>query len=327
LPRFLIIRLSSIGDIVLTTPVVRCLKKQLPDAEIHYLTKKEYLSLVSPNPYIDRIHAFEGNLSATISSLKEEKIDFVIDLHHNLRSLVIKLKLGKPSYSFNKINFQKWLKVYLKTDILPKTHIVDRYLQTLHKFGVKNDSEGLDFFVPEKDNVNIFQLPAELHEGFVVISAGAKHFTKQIPVNKLIEICNQLSAPVIILGGKEDFEKAEEVRKASNRFVLNGCGKYSINQSASLVQQSRAIITADTGLMHIAAAFHKVVISIWGNTIPEFGMSAYLPDSASRAFEVKNLPCRPCSKIGFQTCPKKHFDCMNKQNAGEIATYMNSILN
>jgi ADP-heptose:LPS heptosyltransferase len=306
---------------------VRCLKKQLPDAEIHYLTKKEYVSLVSTNPHVDKIHSFEGNLSETISRLKAEKIDFIIDLHHNLRSLIIKLRLLKPSYSFNKINFLKWLKVQLKIDLLPKTHIVDRYLRTLRKFGVKNDSSGLDFFITEKDSINIFQLPVELHSGFIVISAGAKHFTKQIPVDKLIEICNRLNYPVIILGGKEDFEKAETVRKGSNIYILNGCGKYSINQSASLVQQSMAIITADTGLMHIGAAFHKVIISLWGNTIPEFGMAPYLPDAASRAFEVKNLPCRPCSKIGYTECPKKHFNCMNKQKTGEIATYMNSVLN
>ena len=302
------------------------MKKQVPDAEIHYLTKKEYKSLLSSNPYIDKLHIFEGKLSETISLLKKEKFDYIIDLHHNLRSLLIKLFLFRPSFSFNKINFLKWLIVHLRIDLLPEIHIVDRYLRTLRKFGVQNDNEGLDFFIPEKDIVKMTELPEELKSGYVVFSAGAKHFTKQIPAEKMVEICNKLKQAVIILGGKEDFGKAEIVRQNSTSYIYNGCGKFSINQSASLIQQAKAVITSDTGLMHISAAFHKIIISIWGNTIPEFGMSPYLPDKASRMFEVEGLPCRPCSKIGFQECPKKHFDCMKKQNSAEIAEYLNAVL-
>ncbi len=302
------------------------MKKQVPDAEIHYLTKKGYKAILSSNPYIDKIHTFEGNLAETISLLKKEKIDYIIDLHHNLRSLLIKLFLFKPSFSFNKINLLKWIRVHLKIDRLPKIHIVDRYLRTLRKFGVQNDNAGLDYFISEKENVKLQEIPPELMSGYVVFSAGAKHFTKQIPVGKMVEICNKLKQPVIILGGKEDFEKAETVRQISTTFIFNGCGKYTINQSASLIQQANAVITSDTGLMHISAAYHKIIISIWGNTIPEFGMSPYLPGKASRMFEVEGLPCRPCSKIGFQECPKKHFDCMMKQKSEEIAEYVNSVL-
>jgi len=302
------------------------LKKQLPDAEIHYLTKKEYSSLLSSNPYIDKVHTFDGNLSETISLLKKENIDYIIDLHHNLRSFLLKLRLHKPAYSFNKINLRKWILVQLKIDFLPKNHIVDRYLKTVRKFGVKNDGLGLDFFIPDKDLVKTEDLPVELRAGYVVISAGAKHFTKQVPVEKMIEVCNRLKKPVIILGGKEDFQKAELVKQGSLSYTYNGCGKYSINQSASIIQNSKAVISADTGLMHIAAAFHKIIISIWGNTIPEFGMSPYMPHPSSKIFEVKDLSCRPCSKIGFQACPKKHFDCMRKQDAEQIVNYTNSIL-
>ena len=253
------------------------MKKQLPDAEIHYLTKKEYSSLLSSNPYIDKVHTFDGNLSETVSLLKKENIDYIIDLHHNLRSFLLKLRLHKPAYSFNKINLRKWILVQLKIDFLPKNHIVDRYLKTVRKFGVKNDGLGLDFFIPDKDLVKTEDLPVELRAGYVVISAGAKHFTKQVPVEKMIEVCNRLKKPVIILGGKEDFQKAELVKQGSLSYIYNGCGKYSINQSASIIQNSKAVISADTGLMHIAAAFHKIVFSIWGNTVPEFGMSPYMP--------------------------------------------------
>jgi len=316
--------LSSIGDIILTTPVIRCLKKQVHNAEIHYLTKREYASLVSSNPYIDKVHSFEGDLLETVTKLKAENIEYIIDLHHNLRSQLIKCLLNKPSFSFHKLNVLKWLKVSFKIDLLPKIHIVDRYLKTISAFGASNDNEGLDFFIAEKDTVKITDLPRELHSGYIVLAAGAKHITKQLPDPKMIQLCNNVSGPVIILGGKEDFPKAEFVRQNSTNFISNGCGIYSINQSASIIQNARLVISPDTGLMHIAAAFHKVIISIWGNTVPEFGMSPYLPHSDSRIFEVYDLPCRPCSKIGFDECPRKHFNCMNKQDINLITRYINT---
>jgi ADP-heptose:LPS heptosyltransferase len=325
LSKFLVIRLSSIGDIVLTTPVVRCLKKQVPNAEIHYLTKKEYISILNFNPYVDKVHSFEGDLRGTIPLLRNEKFDYIIDLHHNLRTAIIKCLLNKPSYSFHKINFLKWLKVKFKMNVLPNVHIVDRYLKTIEAFGASNDIDSLDYFIAEKDIVRISDLPQELHGGYIVIAAGAKHYTKQLPAEKMIQLCNFLKSPIIMLGGKEDFHKAEYVQQNSTNFIFNACGKYSINQSASFIQQSKLVISADTGLMHIAAAFRKVIISIWGNTIPEFGMSPYLPHRESRIFEVPDLPCRPCSKIGFQACPQKHFNCMNRQDIIGIADYTNSL--
>jgi ADP-heptose:LPS heptosyltransferase len=324
LPKFLIIRLSSIGDIVLTTPVIRCLKRQVSSVEIHYLTKKEYATLITGNPYVDKVHSFEGNIVDTISKLKAENVDYIIDLHHNLRSQIIKFLLNKPSFSFYKLNFFKWLKVKFKIDLLPKVHIVDRYMNTIKAFGASNDNEGLDFFIAEKDVIKIDDLPRELHNGFIVLAAAAKHFTKQLPIPQMIELCDKIDKPVIILGAEEDFSKAELVCQRSKNFIYNACGKYSINQSASIIQYSNLIITPDTGLMHISAAYHKIILSVWGNTIPEFGMSPYFPHPDSRIFEIRDLPCRPCSKIGFPECPKGHFNCMNKQPINMIADYTNS---
>ena len=148
-----------------------------------------------------------------------------------------------------------------------------------------------------------------------------------MPENKLAELCNQLYLPVVLLGGKEDFQKAENIKQLSVHSIFNGCGKFNLNQSASLVAQANSVITGDTGLMHIAAALKKKVISIWGNTVPEFGMSPYLAHPDSRIFEVKHLSCRPCSRIGFSECPRKHFNCMNLQDPAQIASYTNSLLN
>jgi ADP-heptose:LPS heptosyltransferase len=324
LAKFLIIRLSSIGDIVLTTPVVRCLKNQIEDSEIHYVTKSENIEILKHNPFIDKIHTFDGNLKSTINNLQSEGFDFIIDLHNNFRSSRIKNELKVFHFTLNKLNFKKWLLVNFKINKLPKIHIVDRYLQTLKAFGVKNDNLGLDYFISENDKVN---LPIEFQNGFVAIVVGAKHFTKQIPSEKIIEICEKIDFPIVLLGGKSDTEKSQKIsdflvdyntNKGKNLHIFDACGKFTINQSASIIQQSKLIITADTGLMHIAAALKKTIISVWGNTVPDFGMYPYLPAENSIIIENKNLKCRSCSKIGFDKCPKKHFKCMMEIDVEEI---------
>ncbi len=309
--KFLIIRFSSIGDIVLTTPVIRCLKKQhKEEALVHFLTKEQYKIIVINNPYIDKIHILNKNFRRTIEELEKEKFDYIIDLHNNIRTLRIKLNLKIPTESFNKINIRKFLIVNFKINKLPDTHIVDRYLNTIKKFGIQNDNKGLDYFIPQKDKVDINSLPKKFHKNYVFFAIGAQHNTKKLPPEQIIEICNNIKYPIIISGGKADNRVGEFVEHESKNIIFNSCGKYNLNQSASLAKQSKIVITHDTGLMHIAAAFNKKIISIWGNTIPEFGMYPYMPDKKYITIEVKNLRCRPCSKIGYKKCPKKHFKCM-----------------
>ncbi len=312
--KILIIRFSSIGDIVLTTPVIRCLKLQQPDTEIHFLTKKAFKGILEHNPYIHKIHTIEKEVKEISSILKKENFDFVIDLHNNIRSMQIKRALGKPSSSFKKLNFKKWLLVNFKINTLPETHIVDRYLQTVEQLGIKNDLQGLDYFIPQQDEVNMASLPKFLQSGYIGFVIGAKHFTKQLPIEKIVSICEKLNSPIILLGGKEDEKKANDIiahlSTITSQLVYNACGKYNLNQSASLIKQATKIISHDTGLMHIAAAFKNEVISVWGNTVPDFGFGPYLPDKKSRIVEVKGLSCRPCSKIGYNKCPKGHFKCM-----------------
>jgi len=324
--KILILRFSSIGDIILTTPIVRCLKIQLPNAEIHYLTKTAFSSLLTNNLYIDRVHSYDKNLNEIIHILKKENFDYVIDLHNNIRTAIVKFRLLKPSFTFNKLNFKKWLIVNLKINLLPAIHVVDRYFKTLEKLNVTNDNQGIDFFISEDEQVNINLLPVNFHHGFVTIVIGGKHITKQLPNKMLIDICKKTKIPIVLLGGKEDCEKAENIRKsAENHNVFNACGIFSIQQSASIIEQSLKVITPDTGLMHIASAFKKEIISVWGNTIPEFGMYPYLPENEkykSEILQVIGLKCRPCSKIGFKKCPKKHFNCMNKIDTNQLLKHL-----
>ena len=307
--KFLILRFSSIGDIVLTTPVVRCLKLQYPDAEVHFATKKQFKVLVENNPYIDKYFLLEKSLSDFIKTLQSEDYDYIIDLHNNLRTSIIKFRLYPtlPSpkigrvINFDKLNFKKWLLVNLKISRMPDIHIVDRYLKTIESLGIKNDNQGLDYFIPTQDFVKI-------NESFAGYAIGGQHFTKKLPTHKIIEICQQSKIKIMLLGGKEDLETGEIIQKAVGNKVINACGKYNLNQSASLLQQAEYVISHDTGLMHIAAALKKRIISIWGNTVPEFGMYPY--QTEFKVIENKNLSCRPCSKIGYAKCPKGHFKCM-----------------
>ncbi|MDD4602590.1 MAG: glycosyltransferase family 9 protein [Bacteroidales bacterium] len=325
--RFLIIRFSSIGDMVLTSPIIRCLKLQIPEAEIHYLTKKQYLPLIEANPYIEKTWGYDHNFKEIIPQLKSQGFDQVIDLHKNYRSAFVKNQLSVSSASFPKLNFRKWLIVRFKINILPPLHIVDRYFKAVEKLGVKNDGNGLDYFIPEKDEIDLHTLPEILHHGFVSIVIGGKHNTKIFPEEKVIEISRKISLPIMLLGGEGDHERGETIAQQVGSRIVNGCGRFTLNQSASLIRQSQVVLANDTGLMHIAAAFKKRIVSVWGNTIPDFGMFPYLPHHAknnSYIAEVHGLSCRPCSKLGFQSCPKKHFRCMNDIDITPIVNFINA---
>ncbi len=325
--KILIIRFSSIGDIVLTTPVIRCIKKQLPEAEIHFLTKKSYSILVESNPYISKVHCLTPEFSKTLKNLEDENFDFIIDLHNNIRTFLVKWHLAKPVRSFSKLNIGKWLLVNFKWNWLPDKHIVQRYIETAKSLGIHDDGEGLDYFIPEKEVVSITSLPLTHIHGFASLAIGAQHQTKKLPVEKLNEICERLLIPIVIIGDQADSIIGNELEKKFPYKVFNGCGKYNLNQSASIIKLSKVVITNDTAMMHIASAFKKKIHSFWGSTVPSFGMYPYfgsrqkylsLYENNSFIHEVKNLNCRPCTKIGFQKCPKGHFNCMKQQNINSL---------
>ncbi len=322
--KILIIRFSSIGDIVLTTPVIRCLKEQLDgEVEIHYLTKKAYSDLLSSNPHITKVHAIEKSTNEIIKNLQDETFDYVVDLHKNLRSSRVKKQLKSFSFSFDKLNFKKWLLVNFKINRLPKIHIVDRYINTVKALGIKNDEKGLDYFLPKGiENTLSFEIP----KTYTAIALGANHNTKKIPEHKLKELLIQNKNKFILIGGKEDAKIGESLEKIDPKRIINACGKTNLNQSAYILKCASAVITPDTGMMHIAAAFQKKIVSIWGSTVPEFGMYPYLNQvniDKSTIIEVKDLSCRPCSKIGFDKCPKGHFKCMEEIDVNRISQLIN----
>ncbi len=319
--KILVIRFSSIGDIVLTSPVLRCIKEQLK-AEVHFITKKAYSGIVSTNPNVDKVFFFEHEFTEIINDLKNEQYDFVVDLHHNLRSTRLKRALKVKSAAFPKLNRQKFLLTTFKWDVMPDIHIVDRYFESVKPIGVKNDRKGLDYFIPKKDEIELtqFEIPAK----FIAFSIGAQFATKRLPANKIIEIIQGCELPVVILGGPDDIEASAQILERCQQ-VINMVGKINLNQSASVVRQAVKVITHDTGLMHIASAFNKPIVSVWGNTTPLLGMYPYQPQNEDNySIHEVDINCRPCSKIGYQKCPKKHFKCMENQDIQEILRAVNS---
>lgn len=312
--KVLVLRFSSIGDIVLTSPVLRCLKEQVPGVELHYLTKSAFVDLLRANPHLHKVHHFNQDVGEVAPTLRAEGFDLIVDLHKNIRSKRVRRKLGVESRAFYKLNVAKWKLVNLKWNTMPDIHIVDRYLQTVAHLGVKNDGKGIEHFIPKDEEIATSTLPEEYQNGYVALAIGAAHATKRLPEHKLKQICDQLGQPIVLLGGPAEAEVAGRISESTTGTVHNLVGKLSLNGSASLVKNADLVICHDSGMMHLAAAFQKHTISIWGNTVPEFGMYAYMPQHPERntVIQVDGLPCRPCSKIGFEKCPKRHFKCMEQ---------------
>ncbi|MBO9619969.1 MAG: glycosyltransferase family 9 protein [Niabella sp.] len=320
LKKILVIRFSSMGDIIYTTPVVRCLKQQLPGVEIHFLTKPAFRYIYEGNPYVDKLLLLQDSLDATIKEIKSEGYDCLVDLHSNLRTAIIKFRTGIRSYTYDKQTVKKWLSLKLRKQLLPPVHLVDRYLKAVAPLGIKNDNKPIDYFL--KHNYSLSDLlPATHQEGYIGFIIGAAHFTKRMPNEKIVSICKQLNRPVVLLGGKDVKDNGAFVAEQAGARVYNACGITSLDESVFLVSKAAAIIGFDTGLTHIAEAFNVPIASIWGSTIPELlGVQPYKIDQSLVA--GVSISCRPCSKYGLAACPKGHFKCMREINEQQIVDFI-----
>jgi ADP-heptose:LPS heptosyltransferase len=320
--KILVIRFSSMGDIIYTTPVVRCLKKQLPDAEIHFLTKPAFKYIYDNNPYLDRLLLLKPTLSETIEEIKSEKYDYIIDLHNNLRTSLIKLRTGIKSSTYKKQRLRKWLSLKFNLKLVPPVHLVERYLKTVKFLGVKNDGKPIDYYVKTNHDLKKL-LPPTHQEKYVAFVIGATHFTKRMPNEKIISICRQINQPVVLLGGEDVKANGTEIANAIGNNIYNACGITSLDESVFLVSKAEKTIGFDTGLTHIAEAFDKPIASIWGGTVPELlGVQPYMAKNA----EVIgiNISCRPCSKFGLEKCPLGHFKCMKDIPDGTVVNFANN---
>lgn len=316
--KVLIIRLSSIGDIVLASPVFRCLKNQQPDTSIHFVTRLTMKAVTEANPYIDQFHYFSGDLNALIEELKAEDFDLIIDLHNNIRSNRIRAALKKPAHVIRKKNIAKFFLTAMSIRTGPISHITQRSLDTVKPIGINDDGGGLDYFIPEGAGINITDIPVSHHAGYMVYVAGASYQCKKLPLHKMKELCAAIDHPLILVGGKDDAAEMEEVAAIDPVKIYNACGKFSLHESADIVRNAKLVVSHDTGFQYIACAFNKPVIALWGCTSPKLGFEPYY---GSRFQEQRSedpyinfyldLYCQPCSK-GTDHCPLEHFNCMNK---------------
>jgi len=322
--KILVIRFSSMGDIIYTTPVVRCLKQQLPDAEIHFLTKPAFRYIYDNNPHLDKLLLLKPSLSDTIKDIKAEQYDYLVDLHTNLRTSIIKLRTGIKSFTYDKQRLRKWLSLKFNLKLVPPVHLVDRYLKAVKPLGVVNDGHPINYYIKNQYNLANL-LPVTHQQGFVAFVIGATHFTKRMPNAKIISLCRQINMPIVLLGGNDVKANGNEIAAALGSKVYNACGITTLDESVYLTSQAKRLIGFDTGLTHIAEAFNIPIASIWGSTVPELlGVQPYQIDRALVA--GIELPCRPCSKFGQERCPLGHFKCMNDMPEQPLANFLNSSL-
>ncbi len=312
--KVLIIRFSSIGDIVLTSPVSRLLKAK--GHEVHYLSKKSFRGLLESNANIDKVYTIDNKVSEVIDQLQAENYDFVADLHWNIRSKQVLKSLKVPYERLNKLNFRKLILVWFKLNIMPDGSIVDRYIDVVRSLGIKQDGKGLDYTVPENAKVDV-----EASFGFntfISFVIGGQHEGKMMSPEKIKEVCLSLPLPVLLLGGPDDSEKGKWIADHGNGHIINAAGKFSLNESAYLLEQSACVISHDTGLMHIASALNKPVISLWGGTVPELGFAPYKPADNSKEIGINHF-MRPSSKLGRRKGVYRLFNFMDAIPVQEVA--------
>ncbi len=283
------------------------------NAKVVFITSEKFSFVLKDNPYIDKIVSYEQ-----IGQVNDVKFDYILDLHKNIRSRRIRSKLRGKVLDFDKQNIEKWILVNFKKNILTKLHLVDRYFLAFESIGIINDGKGLDYFYP---NDSSFEIP---NEPYVVINCGGTYFTKRIPPTLIDEIVKQSPIKVFLLGGRDVKDLSLQLTKDAK--LVNLIDKTTLTEAAYLIKASTLLITSDSALMHIGAALDVSMSVVWGNTVPSFGMYPYQPKDSKETIvhcEVKELSCRPCSKIGFASCKKKHFKCMNNQSVKTILSPLN----
>ncbi|GAB4417721.1 MAG: glycosyltransferase family 9 protein [Bacteroidia bacterium] len=310
--KVLVVRLSSIGDIVLTTPVLRSLKQAQPGWTLHYLTKADFVPLLAHNPYVDRIHTFDGAWQPLLARLRDEHYDHVLDLHHNLRTLCLKLALGVAATSVHKRNLDKYLLVRSKRLVPPIPHIVERYGDTLLGLGLHLDEEGLELYLDAASEAAATAALGDFAVGqAMAVVLGAQYATKRWPAAQVSDWLLRWQRPAVLIGGPDARSDADAIVRAlpDGYPLFDAVARHDLLTSAAILRRCRAALSNDTGFMHIAAAFGMQVFSLWGSTVPALGMTPYR--TPHHLLEVSGLSCRPCSKIGHARCPRGHFRCMN----------------
>ena len=319
--KILIIRLSSIGDIVLATPLVRCLRTAVPSVQIDFLVKKKYSEILSANPYISNLIFFENNIFETAKRIKKEKYDFILDIHNNFRTFLLTLFSGAKILRYKNYMFRRFflaefgLNFYKERERIP---VFQRYLKTAEPLGILYDNKGLDFFIDKNAENKFEQVRINQCIGICPVAVWkTKRWLKQNFVDLAKKILDKQDCEILIFGGKNDFDYCENIKIQIGPKAKNLCG-LSLKETAVALRKCKQLLTNDTGLMHIAEALKIPTISIFGPTVEEFG---FYPQSEKSKIISKNYFCKPCSTKGSSKCPVGDFRCMTEISVEEVFSY------
>ena len=341
--RTLIIRLSSIGDVILASPLIRLLRKHFPAAQVDFLVKSEYAELVRYNPNLSAVlelgpSAGTKHLRDLRERLKGARYDLIIDLQGNLRSFFLRLNNARQVLVVKKRRLARFFLVNFKWDVYPSAPpIALRYLEIVKHLGIADDGAGLEVHVPPKilDQVRKRLNEAGLHQNGVLVGLcpGAKHATKQWLWERFAELAILLikeeDMKVVLFGGKHDemlcgsIEERVLQETGKRSAILNFAGSFSLLETSVAMDFCDVVVANDTGLLHLAAARKKRVVGIYGPTVKEFGFFPY--GMESKVLERKGLYCRPCTNIGGATCPEGHFRCMKEITVDEVFKAVRSL--
>lgn len=321
----LVIRLSSIGDIVLTSPIIRSIKNSYPDSKVFFLTFENYGDTIKYNPRIDvKVLVSKKDLKTNISNyinnnlnwFKKIKFDAIIDLQNNRYSNKIIQHLNYSKlFKINKRRFHKLSLVYLKKPLIKDFNVVDNYFLCFKdELAIKKDNLGLEFWMEGEKDYLSKKSPKD-NKLIISIAPGAAHRTKQWLPEYFVELINLLSSSfknkVVfqLLGSANERALSDYIESKVNIQINNYVAKTSLLETANLIDKSNLIITNDTGLMHIATARQTPIVAIFGSSVRELGFQPY---KANFKIVEKDLWCRPCSHIGRKNCPLIHFNCMKQ---------------
>ena len=304
--QILVIRLSSLGDILLTTPVLRALKDKYPGCEITYLCREEYLNALKTNSNISSFLTLrvEQNEEEIHNKIVSSDFDLIIDLQNNFRSRNILKSVNVPVYKFRKPNIKKFLLVNLKLNLYKKyLSIPELYAKSVP--GLVLDDEGVDLLIP--DNIKPSLKPDDKYIGFI---PGSKHYSKRWPLEYFIQLgklLNKYGYTIVIFGGKDDKEICSAVSAQITK-SKNLCNDNDLYAASADMRMCSLIVSNDSGLMHAASSSYVPMIVLFGSSVEHFGFAPYKRESV--ILQNETLKCRPCSHYGKEECPKKHFKCM-----------------
>ena len=319
--KILVIRLSSLGDVLLTTPVLRALKNKFPSSKIHFLVKPQFTDAVRSNPNISKIIEYDtSNIFETKRNLKSQNFKIILDLQNNFRSRQITRFVHSKKYRFKKPSLKKWLLVKFKINFLKDyKKIPQRYAESME--GLQLDSNGLELYIP-----NNIKPVLDDSKNYIGFCPGSQHRTKRWPKNYFIELGNMLvknDFKVVLFGGKNDRILCEEISNAIAGSI-NLQNEDNLLQIAADMKKCKVVVSNDSGLMHVATAMDVWVLAIFGSSVKEFGFTPY--GIKNLILENNSLHCRPCSHIGKGECPKNHFKCMNDITAQMVFNKIKNII-